>query len=416
MHIVANAQRRPMSSRGPAAADSGARARFATASGTAVQVGTAPPAPVTAAGEALRSCAMPGTGHTIAMVHVHHILLGARRKGCDIAALLARAGISEALLHSPSARVTQGQYAALMRCLRRVLRDEFWGLLSRPVLPGVFRQVCESIVHCGTLHEAIDTALRQYRLHIEDFAPRLQVRGGMASLMLVRRTAPTSCRLFAQSCFAFQGYGLASWLLARSLPLARVDLASPPPQGQTDTARVFGAEVRYGQPHTALHFDAAWLRLPVAQDAGSLAGFLREAPHNLLVRYRDDSCLAERIRRHLRGHLHGELPSLEQMAETLRLTPQTLRRRLREEGGGYQRIKDNLRRDAAIGLLEHSGLPLQEVALRLGFSEPSTFHRAFKKWTGVAPGEYRQRQMQGLMQVQAQCKAPMQAPEQERFG
>jgi AraC-like DNA-binding protein len=343
-----------------------------------------------------RECAAPGTGHTIAVLHVHHILLGARRKGCDIAALLSRAGISEALLHSPSARVTQRQYAALMRCLRRVLRDEFWGLLGQPVPPGVFRQVCESMVHCGTLQQAIDTALRQYRLHIPDFAARLQVRDGMASLMLVRRAAPSPCLLFAESCFAFQGYGVVSWLLARSLPLARVDLASPPPGRQTDTARVFGAEVRYGQAHTALHFDAAWLRLPLAQDTNSLAGFLRDAPHKLLVRYRDDSCLAERIRRHLRVHLDTELPSLEQMAETLRLTPQTLRRRLRDEGGGYQRIKDDLRRDAAIGLLERSGLPLQEVALRLGFSEPSTFHRAFKKWTGVAPGEYRQRQMRGL--------------------
>lgn len=406
MHIVATAQALPMSSRAPAGTSPRARQVFPAASGAghgdatgntsrtgrAGGMDAAPAAPA----DAPRPCAVPGTGHTIAMVHVHHILLGARRNGLDIAGLLSRAGISEALLHSPSARVTQGQYAALMRCLRRVLRDEFWGLLSRPVLPGVFRQVCESIVHCATLGDAIGTALRQYRLHIDDFAPRLQVRGDMASLMLVRRTAPTACRLFAESCFAFQGYGLASWLLARSLPLARVDLASPAPARQTDTARVFGAEVRYGQPHTALYFDAALLRLPVAQDAGSLAGFLRDAPHNLLVRYRDDSCLAERIRRHLRGHLDTELPSLEQMAETLRLTPQTLRRRLREEGGGYQRIKDNLRRDAAIGLLERSGLPLQEVALRLGFSEPSTFHRAFKKWTGVAPGEYRQRQMRGL--------------------
>jgi AraC-like DNA-binding protein len=91
------------------------------------------------------------------------------------------------------------------------------------------------------------------------------------------------------------------------------------------------------------------------------------------------------------------LPSLEEMAQTLRLTPQTLRRRLRDEGRGYQSIKDGLRRDAAIALLEHTDLPLQQVALRVGFSEPSTFHRAFKKWTGVAPGEYRQRQARDCM-------------------
>ena len=95
------------------------------------------------------------------------------------------------------------------------------------------------------------------------------------------------------------------------------------------------------------------------------------------------------IRRMLRKRLGGELPSLEEVGDTLAVTPQTLRRRLRDEGRGFQQIKDELRRDAAIEFLLHTQLPLLEIANRVGFSEASTFHRAFKQWTGVAPGEYR---------------------------
>jgi AraC-like DNA-binding protein len=73
------------------------------------------------------------------------------------------------------------------------------------------------------------------------------------------------------------------------------------------------------------------------------------------------------------------------------MTPQTLRRRLREEGQGFQSLKDHLRRDAAIEYLARPDMTLLDIADQLGFSEASTFHRAFKKWTGVAPGEYRQR-------------------------
>jgi AraC-like DNA-binding protein len=73
------------------------------------------------------------------------------------------------------------------------------------------------------------------------------------------------------------------------------------------------------------------------------------------------------------------------------MTPQTLRRRLREEGQGFQSLKDNLRRDAAIEYLARPDMTLLDIADQLGFSEASTFHRAFKTWTGVAPGEYRQR-------------------------
>jgi AraC-like DNA-binding protein len=71
------------------------------------------------------------------------------------------------------------------------------------------------------------------------------------------------------------------------------------------------------------------------------------------------------------------------------MTPQTLRRRLQEEGHGFQAIKDNLRRDMSIEYLARPDLTLIEIAERVGFSETSTFHRAFKSWTGVAPGEYR---------------------------
>ncbi|WP_042877782.1 AraC family transcriptional regulator [Cupriavidus necator] len=335
--------------------------------------------------------------HTIATKHVDHILLGARRLGLDIDALLRRAGISPALLASPSARVTQGQYAALIRTLRRVTRDELWGLLDRPVTPGVFAQVCASLVHCATLEDAIRTGMRLYRLHVDAFAPRLHLSadGQTATVELHPRVPASACRSFAESTFVFHGYALVSWLVAQHIPLRRVDLSAAPSQGGTDTERVFKAAVHYGQPVTALHFDAACLRLPVMQDAASLREFLCETPRNLLIRYRDNCCLAERIRQHLRSHLDDELPSLEQMAQLLRLTPQTLRRRLRDEGRGYQSIKDSLRRDVAIGMLERPGMTLQDVALRLGFSEPSTFHRAFKKWTGVAPGEYRLRGMRG---------------------
>jgi len=74
------------------------------------------------------------------------------------------------------------------------------------------------------------------------------------------------------------------------------------------------------------------------------------------------------------------------------LAPTTLRRRLEAEGGSYQAVKDELRRDAAIHHLCQSTLSVAEIAERLGFADGSAFHRAFKKWSGVQPGEYRRRE------------------------
>jgi AraC-like DNA-binding protein len=83
------------------------------------------------------------------------------------------------------------------------------------------------------------------------------------------------------------------------------------------------------------------------------------------------------------------LPDFEVLARELHTASATLRRRLHEEGESYQSIKDQLRRDLAITYLSHSDRSVMDIALELGFAEPSAFHRAFKKWTGASPGHYR---------------------------
>ena len=84
-----------------------------------------------------------------------------------------------------------------------------------------------------------------------------------------------------------------------------------------------------------------------------------------------------------------ELPSFEELTGMLNMSARTLRRRLEREGTSYQRIKDNARRDLAITLLSRNRMTVSDVAEWVGFSDPSAFHRSFKKWTGLSPGEYR---------------------------
>ena len=158
---------------------------------------------------------------------------------------------------------------------------------------------------------------------------------------------------------------------------------------RSDASRLFQAPIRLAQGECGIQFDARWLDLPVVQNAQSQKEFLQQVPGPLLVKYRDQASLTERIRRMLRRYLAEEMPSLEQISDMLATTPQTLRRRLQREGQGYQLIKDALRRDVAVDYLTQSDLPLPEIAARVGFAEASTFHRAFKGWTGLTPGAYR---------------------------
>ncbi|HWH82840.1 MAG TPA: AraC family transcriptional regulator [Burkholderiaceae bacterium] len=331
------------------------------------------------------------THHTIAVHHVVQVLQGTERRGVASAALLQRAGISAALLEAPLARVSQEQYARLLRVVQHALRDEFWGLCSQPLRLGSFAQCCRLLIHTPTLADALRVGFRYFHGELPDFVARLGVDDGAATVRIATPLPAEPSLLYAERTFLFFTFGLASWLVARRIPLSAVGYRGPAPPNVAETARAFQAKVRHGQPHFSLSFDARWLQLPMVQNAQSLREFLQQAPANLLVKYRDKASVTERIRRLLRSHLRGEMPSLDEVGRVLGMTPQTLRRRLREEGQGFQSLKDNLRRDAAIEYLARPELTLLDIADQTGFSEASTFHRAFKKWTGVAPGEYRQR-------------------------
>ncbi|MEJ8845856.1 AraC family transcriptional regulator [Variovorax rhizosphaerae] len=330
------------------------------------------------------------TRHTIPIQQVDQILLGARERGLDVQRLLTRAGISAALLEAPLSRVTQGQYAALIFVLRHAMRDELLGLASRPLPPGSFAQGCRVVIGCRTLGDAMRLGLRHYRLLLDDFVPRLQVLDGVAGLCLLTGRAPAPTAAYAARVFSFFAYGLVAWLVARRIPLLSVDFPHSRLDPIAEASTLYQAPACYERPCTGWRFEARWLDLPVVQNEQSLREFMRQAPASLLVRYRDQTSVTERIRRILRRQLAEELPSLEDIGRQLAMTPQTLRRRLRDEGQGFRGIKDDLRRDAAIECLARPELTLPEIAAQLGFSEASTFHRAFKAWTGVAPGEYRQ--------------------------
>lgn len=330
---------------------------------------------------------------TIAVRHVDELLHGARQRGLAIAPMLARAHIPAALLDSPLARVTQLQFAALARLLRRALHDELWGLCRRPVPPGSYAQTLQLAVRCDTLGEALVLALRHQRPLLSDFVPRLHLQGEVATVVL-RPTEPLDGALeYALRTFSFFGYGTLCWLAGQRVPLLAAN--TPHRHIDLDTARhLFQASVQLTPGWTGWSLERRWLDLRIAQTPDTLRPFLRRAPVGLLLRYRDPDSVAERVVQLLRRQLDETLPSLDAVGRQLGLSAETVRRRLTAEGHSFRALKDDLRRDVAVELLATPQLALSEIARRIGFSELSTFHRAFKHWTGVAPGEYRETRLQ----------------------
>lgn len=327
---------------------------------------------------------------TISVHFVNAAIEGARRLNIDIDSILSRAGIEPELLTQPRARVSPDQYTRLAQTLWLVTQDEHLGFGREPRRLGTFATMCRLIIHAGTLGKALERGAQFYRLFGDDWSMSV-MRDTHEARLAVNIPKDRDPDHFITEAMLMIWHGLASWLIERRIPLERVQFAYPEPKHLDEYDALFFAPVmKFNETRTELTFAADYLDLPIRQSEASLDEFLKTAPAQLLVKFKNASSLTSRIRDLLKTHIGEEMPTLNDVASRLYLSPQTLRRRLAAEGKSYQGVKDNLRRDAAIHLLLRPELSLEDVAQQVGFSETSTFHRAFKKWTGVTPGLYRQ--------------------------
>ncbi|WP_026155470.1 AraC family transcriptional regulator [Paracoccus sp. N5] len=304
------------------------------------------------------------------------------RRRIDPGPLLAAAGI-----HDRGQPVSNVQYGRLWLAIADAVGDEFFAEGARPMRPGSFKLLCQATVHAGTLENALRRALSFLAVLLDDPTGALAVQDGMAEIRLTDRAAPR--RAFAYRTYWLILLGLMCWLIGRRIPLMRVDFACAAPEDRGDYLQFFGAPVHFDQPASRLRFAASYLALPIIRQEKALQGFLRGAPANILIRYRHDQGLTARIRARLQATPPADWPDFDRLAADLRLSPATLRRRLRAEGQGYGAIRAEIRLRAARQLLRDTPLSVAEIAHRLGYGEPSAFHRAFLKQAGIPPGAFR---------------------------
>jgi AraC-like DNA-binding protein len=329
--------------------------------------------------------------HTVSMHFVRAAVAGLDADAR--ARVLASADIPADLVASPGARVPAESFSALWLACNRELDDEFFGLDRRRMKCGSFALLCHAVLHAETLDRALRRMLRGFAVFLDDVHAELRVEGRDAVVAVTNRIADAPARRFADETFLVMVHGLMCWLAGRRIPLTIAEFAHPRPPYAQEYTVMYSQRLRFDAERTAIRFDAQLLDLPIAQDAASLKKFLRTAPQSVFLKYKNEDSWTARLRRRLRRSIgQAEWPRLEDVAREFHVAPTTLRRRLDAEGTSYQGIKDELRRDAAVHHLCGTRLTVAEIAATLGFQETSAFHRAFKRWSGVQPGEYRRRQ------------------------
>lgn len=335
---------------------------------------------------------------TVPMEFTRALLVQARAHQRDVDAMLAAARFPFDPL-SGSAQtvfVSREQYSRLCVELFRELGDESGGAMPDVRTPvGTTRMIALSMLGSSNLAAALRRGI--------EFNAVCRVRHGarIRNELLVDRERKSATLTYlsgddsavAQSsvlCSLAMWLRFCGWLIGQSIDITEAACAGPEPEFSAGVRHFFPCPVSYGQPVNAVTFSARHLDAELIRDEAELKHFLKLAPYHVVIQPpASERSITYRIREILGDDFRDDMPSFEDLTGLLNMSARTLRRRLEREGTSYQRIKDNARRDVAITLLSRKGMTVSAVAEQVGFSDPSAFHRSFKKWTGQSPGSYR---------------------------
>jgi AraC-like DNA-binding protein len=237
----------------------------------------------------------------------------------------------------------------------------------------------------STAREALELAVRFASTRTSAIGLALYIEGEQASLVVEERTplSPTVREFIVIALF------LGIWQLGQALTgqvldgTAECAFAMPDFIGTVPTA----GRLRFDCPAHRLVFSAGVLDLPLRSADAIATRLAREQCERELARLADGA-LPSQIRALLAGDSGC---SLEDVAKRLRVSPRTLKRRLADHGTTFTEIRDDLRRQRALLLLDNRALSIGDIATRLGYTELPNFTRAFRKWTGQTPQAYRAR-------------------------
>lgn len=309
-------------------------------------------------------------------------------RGVDLGEWMEHLNIDPALLFDDRTRITLEQATKLVQELWKLTGDEMVGLGVEPAPRGTFRMICLAVISSPDLGTALNRFAEFSR--ILPSTPTFTIDRGPNSTRVVYVNDSTHDPAhFITDVMMSVALRFLGWMAGRRLPIESVELPYPLPEGAEDYDLVFGSLVTFDQPAGAIVFNNEMLTLPVVQDEASLEEWLRNSPADLLMLRDYGTTLADQVRRILERGLRGPWPTPDEAASQLSMSAQNMRRLLREEGTSVTKVKEDLLRDAAVTALVRGDETVAQLAARLGFSEPSAFSRAFRRWTGSSPGAYR---------------------------
>ncbi len=316
----------------------------------------------------------------------------------DVWPLLSQSGISKEQLAQSDYLIPLSQVGAFFLSVLQECQDEGLGLVVGSAVQAKSYQVLGyAIMSSQNLGEAIDRLIRYEKLVGQlgstEFVPAEE--GGIPADI---------CKLVWQCPFDamwvrfLKEAAIAGWI---TYSLSQVQVESAIFTVYFDHAassipferyqKVFGDHIVFDSDWCGVAFDKTLLTLPFTQADPGLNAMMDRQAAVLLEMFDSKLNLVNSAREQVASRLPSGDPILDDVAEALSLTARVLQNRLKESGTTFKEVVDDVRKQLSLSYLGEKDVPLIDVAFLLGFSEQSSFSRAFKRWMGKSPMEYRKR-------------------------
>lgn len=306
--------------------------------------------------------------------------------GIDADAVLSRIGIDKTLLEQPELRTPHDAQEWFWQAVEEVSGDPLVGLHLGAHFPIFKGQVLEYLfLSSPTFGEGLKRAVAYQRLLSDAANAELEVAGDQVFLKQLlwspRLTHLNECA--AVAVLKFFSFVTDGAFLPREVHFNHSALGD-----LREYERVFGCAVRFDMPSVGIVFDSQLLDLPSAHHEPELLQLHERLASEQIARLEKQDLVGQ-VSRLIAELLESGNANLEEVAGRLGIRPRQLRTRLADAGTNFNQLVAEYRCRLAKRLLAGTDETIDEIVYLTGFSEPSTFYRAFKRWVGMTPIEYR---------------------------
>ncbi|MEO0031370.1 MAG: hypothetical protein RIS94_1128 [Pseudomonadota bacterium] len=341
---------------------------------------------------------LPETGRAaITLGEVVDLLRRAERAGADPLQILRRARVPHSMEDLSGERPALIAQRHLVAIYRECVIGVGWHSSrqdGKPQMhPREFRLMCHCVITSPTLRKVIERQIVFFETRVERLsAMRLIERDGTATVEVDTLRRRRTFGAFLSDLVGMAAFSrLYAWLLGIGEDSFAVELAHSARHAHDALNEISGGRLRFDCPINTIAFPAPLLDRPLMRSPAELEKLLEQFPFDFLSRRLAAMALRDRVRSlYVRSLNRGEpLPSLEAIAAEAGQSVSTVRRQLATEGASVRALRDEARRDVALGLLQHDAPKVEDLAQRLGFRDIDSFRAAFRRWTGTTPSRLR---------------------------